>query len=169
MNNRFKEWQYPKLEEGKATKYGWMVCHVKNLKLGYKTDIGAFSYINAKNGVIIEDNVQLGSHCSIYSISTIDNKNGCVTLKKNCCVGSHSTVMPNVTIGENTIVGANSFVNKSFPANCIAVGCPAKIIKIKNKRGQWANPHIERIKDYASKIMYQGLNVVKKLFLGTKK
>ena len=44
--------------------------------LGKDTDIGAFSYINALNGVVIEDNVQIGSHCSIYSISTIDNTSG---------------------------------------------------------------------------------------------
>ncbi len=61
-----------------------------NLKLGYKTDIGAFTYINAQHGVIIEDYVQIGSHCSIYSVSTIDDKEGQVKLKINCKVGSHS-------------------------------------------------------------------------------
>ena len=76
MVNRFDNWQYPNLEEGKLTQYNWMVQYIDGLKLGYRTDIGAFSYINAKNGVVLEDNVQLGSHCSIYSISTIDNKIG---------------------------------------------------------------------------------------------
>ena len=71
---RFKNWKYPEIEEGKLTKYNWLVQHKDKLKLGYKTDIGAFTYINAKNGVIIEDYVQIGSHCSIYSVSTIDNK-----------------------------------------------------------------------------------------------
>ena len=165
MANRFNNWQYPILEESKLSQYNWIVQHVNGLKLGYRTDIGAFSYINAKNGVVLEDNVQLGSHCSVYSISTIDNKVGAVILKKNCRIGSHSTIMPAVTIGKNTIVGAHSFVNKSLPANCIAVGCPAKIIKIKNKRGQWANPRIEWLKDYGSRIMVQGLNVLKKLFM----
>ena len=76
MAKRFKNWKYPKIEEGKLTKYNWLVQYKKNLKLGKNTDIGAFSYINAKNGVIIEDDVQIGSHCSIHSISTIDNKKG---------------------------------------------------------------------------------------------
>jgi len=50
---RFKDWKYPDIEEGKLTKYNWLVQHKDKLKLGYKTDIGAFTYINAKNGVII--------------------------------------------------------------------------------------------------------------------
>jgi acetyltransferase-like isoleucine patch superfamily enzyme len=126
---RFKNWQYPKIEEGKLTKHNWLVQHKDKLKLGYKTDIGAFTYINAKNGVIIEDYVQIGSHCAIYSISTIDNKEGTVTLKKNCKIGSHSVIMPGVTVGENSIVGAFSFVNTDIPVNVVAAGVPAKVIK----------------------------------------
>lgn len=129
MEDRFKEWEYPKIEEGKLTKYNWMVQNKDGLKLGYKTDIGAFTYINAKNGVVIEDFVQIGSHCSLYSISTIDNKEGQITLKKNCKIGSHSLIMPGVTIGENSIIGAYSFVNKNIPDNVIALGVPAKVIK----------------------------------------
>ena len=127
--SRFSDWEYPEIEEGKPTKYNWVVQHKDNFKLGYKTDIGAFTYINAKNGVAIEDLVQIGSHCAIYSVSTIDNKEGLVKLKKNCKIGSHSVVMPGVTIGENAIVGAFSFVNKDIPDNVIAVGVPAKVIK----------------------------------------
>jgi acetyltransferase-like isoleucine patch superfamily enzyme len=119
MKDRFKEWEYPKIEEGKLTKYNWMVQNKDGLKLGYKTDIGAFTYINAKNGVVIEDFVQIGSHCSLYSVSTIDNKEGQINLKKNCKIGSHSVVMPGVTIGENTIIGAYSFVNKGVPIKII--------------------------------------------------
>ena len=129
MEDRFKEWEYPKIQEGKLTKYNWMIQNKDGLKLGYKTDIGAFTYINARNGVVIEDFVQIGSHCSLYSISTIDNKEGQITLKKNCKIGSHSVVMPRVTIGENSIIGAFSFVNKDVPENVVATGVPIKIIK----------------------------------------
>jgi acetyltransferase-like isoleucine patch superfamily enzyme len=132
---RFKKWEYPEIDEGKLTKYCWMVQHKDKLKLGYETDIGAFTYINAKNGVTIEDQVQIGSHCAIYSISTIDEKEGPVTLKKNCKIGSHSIVMPGVTVGENSVVGACSFVNKDIPANAVAVGVPAKVVKdLKTRR-----------------------------------
>ena len=133
---RFKKWKFPVIHDGKPTKYNWVVQHKKNLQLGHRTDIGAFSYINAKRGVIIEDFVQIGSHCSIYSVSTIDNKEGQVVLKKNCRIGSHSIVMPGVTIGQNSIVGAFSLVNRDIPENVVAVGVPAKVVKkIKNKPG----------------------------------
>ncbi len=131
---RFKNWKYPKIEEGKLTKYNWLVKNKENLKLGYKTDIGAFTYINAKEGVIIEDYVQLGSHCSIYSVSTIDDKKGKVVLKKNCKIGSHSLVMPGVTVGENSIVGAFSFVNRDIPKNTLALGIPVKLIRKLSKK-----------------------------------
>ncbi len=131
---RFIDWEYPQIEEGKPTKYNWVVQHKDKFKLGYKTDIGAFTYINAKNGVVIEDFVQIGSHCSIYSISTIDNKEGQVKLQKNCKIGSHSVIMPGVTIGENSIVGAFSFVNADVPDNEVVAGVPAKIIKKRHEQ-----------------------------------
>lgn len=77
----------------------------------------------------MQDNVQIGSHCSIYSISTIDNKFGKVLIKRNCKIGSHSVIMPKVVIGENSVIGAFSFVNKDIPDNVIAYGVPAKVIK----------------------------------------
>ena len=131
MNNqsRFSHWEYPEIDEGKPTKYHWVVQHKDNLKLGYMTDIGAFTYINAKKGVIIEDFVQIGSHCSIYSISTIDQKEGRVVLKSNCRIGSQSIIMPGVTIGENAVIGAFSFINRDIPDNVVAVGVPAKVIR----------------------------------------
>jgi acetyltransferase-like isoleucine patch superfamily enzyme len=129
MSDRFEDWKHPKIEDGKPTKYNWVVQNKGGFQLGYKSDIGAFTYINAKYGIVIEDFVQIGSHCSLYSISTIDNTNGPILLKKNCRVGSHSVVMPNVTIGENSVIGAMSFVNCDIPDNVVAVGVPAKVIK----------------------------------------
>lgn len=128
-DERFKDWKHPNINEGKLSEYNWIVQHKDKLKLGYKTDIGAFTYINAKEEVIIEDYVQIGSHCSIYSISTIDGKKGKVVLKKNCKIGSHSVIMPGVKIGENSVVGAMSFVNKNIPPDTLAFGIPAKVVK----------------------------------------
>jgi len=127
--HRFENWQYPQIEEGKPTKYNWVVQNKEGLELGFATDIGAFTYINAKYGVVIEENVQIGSHCSIYSVSTIDEKKGKVVLKKNAKIGSHTTVLPNVTIGENSIVGAHSLVLGDIPDNVVAFGVPAKVVR----------------------------------------
>ena len=131
--DRFRKWKFPEIKNNKLNKYNWMVQYKENLKLGYKTDIGAFTYINAKYGVIIEEESQIGSHCSIYSESTIDNKHGSIMIKKRACVGSHTTILPGVSIGENSIIGAHSLVNISIPDNMIAYGVPVKIIKSINE------------------------------------
>ncbi len=124
---RFENWQAPVMEHGKLTKWNWMVYNPENLQLGTRVDIGAFTFINAKYGITLEDEVQIGSHCSLYSVSTIDDKQAPITVKRNARIGAHCVVMPGVTIGENAIIGANSFVNKDVPANCTAFGTPIKI------------------------------------------
>ena len=134
--DRFAHWEYPEVREMKLTKYMWLVQHKDNFSLGYKTDIGQFTYINALYGVTIEDYVQVGSHCSLYSSSTIDNTSGPILLKKNCRVGTHSVIMPGVTIGENSIVGAFSFVKEDIPANVMALGVPAKVARELTKEEQ---------------------------------
>ncbi len=126
---RFKNWRMPVIPEGRPTRYGWLVQHKDKLKLGRLSDIGAFTYINAAAGVVIEESVQIGSHCSLYSVSTIDGKTGPVHLKKNCKIGTHSVIMPGVTIGKNAVIGAFSFVTGSIPDNALAFGVPAKVVK----------------------------------------
>jgi len=124
-----KKWRKPVIGHGKITKYNYVVQYPEKLKLGENFDIGTFTYINCNYGIEIQDNVQIGSHCSIYSNSTIDSKKGPVILKQNCRIGAHSTIMPNVTVGENSIIGAHSFVTKNIPDNEIWIGIPAKFIK----------------------------------------
>ena len=133
MDERFKDWKHPEFDEKGMTKWNWMCQYPEGLEMGKNTDVGAFTYINAKYGVEVEENVQIGSHCSIYSWSTIDNKKGKVTIKKNAKIGSHSLIMPGVTVGENANVGAFSFVTEDVPDNAVAVGVPAKVIKYKEQ------------------------------------
>lgn len=129
MTDRFDKWEYPEIIDGRPTRYHWIVQGVDGFTLGYKTDIGAFCYIQAKEGVEIEDFVQVGSHCAIYSVSTIDGKTGRVVLKENCRIGSHTTILPGVTIGKNAVVGAHSLVNRDIPDNVLAFGVPVEIIR----------------------------------------
>ena len=123
------KWTKPVIEHGNLTKYNYIVQYPENLKTGKNFDIGTFTYINSHYGVEIGDGVQIGSHCSIYSHSTIDSKKGKVVLQKNCKIGTHSTVMPNVKIGENSIIAAYSFVTKTVPKNEIWGGVPATFLK----------------------------------------
>lgn len=127
-------WKKPIIKHAKLTKYNYIVQYPENLKMGRNFDIGSFTYINSQYGVEIGNYVQIGSHCSIYSNSTIDKKNGPVILKRNCKIGTHSTIMPNVTIGENSIIAAYSFVNRDVPDNEIWGGVPVRFLKKISKK-----------------------------------
>ncbi|MBL7124605.1 MAG: acyltransferase [Dehalococcoidales bacterium] len=121
-------------EEPRYTEYGltqwyWLVRHRENFKLGRNVEIGCFTIIGCEYGVEIQDDVKIGYHCTIMSDSTVDNKQGKVLLKRGCKIGANSVIMPNITIGENAVVGANSFVNKSIPDNEVWAGTPAKRLK----------------------------------------
>jgi len=124
-----KTWKKPVIKHGKLTKYNYIVQYPEKLKTGKNFDIGTFCYINCNFGVEIEDDVQIGSHCSIYSHSTIDSKKGKIVLKKNCRIGTHSTIMPNVSIGENSVIAAYSFVTKNIPKNEMWGGVPARFMR----------------------------------------
>lgn len=128
-NKRSKKWIHPTFDKNGMTKWKWKCDNSKQLILEDGCDIGAFTYINARFGVTVGRDAQIGSHCSIYSESTIDNKKGEVIIGEHARIGTHSTIMPGVRIGENSTVGAYSFVNKNIPKNVLAYGIPVKIIK----------------------------------------
>lgn len=59
-----------------------------------------------------------------------------VTIKRGCWIGQNVVVLPGVTIGELSIVGANSVVTRSLPACSIAIGTPARVVKSWDERRQ---------------------------------
>jgi len=119
----------PKMEHNKMTKWNWMPQYPEKIKIGDFVDIGAFSLLCGKNGIEIQDSVEIGSHSAIYSANTIKGVFGKVTLKQGCSLGSHCTVMPGVTIGEYAMVGAYSFVKCSIPSGELWCGIPAKFVR----------------------------------------
>lgn len=119
----------------------------KSLIFGNNIQINDFVHVAALKEVRIADNVLIaskvfitdlehGSYCgneddsfpeSIVKERPLSAKPVCI--KENVWIGEHVSILPGVTIGENSIIGANSIVTKNIPANSIAVGSPAKIIK----------------------------------------
>lgn len=63
-----------------------------------------------------------------YGVNNFQEYLGCIEIKDNVFVGSNSTILPNVTIGENSIIAAGTLVNKSIPGNGVYGGVPAKYI-----------------------------------------
>ena len=128
-----KKWKRPRIKHNKLTKWNWMVSHPEKLILGDNVDIGAFTYIQAVNGIIIEDDVQIGAHSSIYSKNTIDDTKGIIHIRRGARIGAGSVILPipnrTLTIGTNSVIGALSLVKQSIPSNSIYAGVPAKPIK----------------------------------------
>ena len=122
-------WAYPNADNAfkQLHSYGWRCFHTKNLILGYGCDIGAFSLLQAKYGIKLGQDVELGPFCYISSWSTVDNKQGKVIIKNGTKLGARVTIMPNITIGKNAVIGAHSFVNKSISDDVVAFGCPCKV------------------------------------------
>ncbi|SDM88086.1 transferase hexapeptide (six repeat-containing protein) [Daejeonella rubra] len=91
--------------------------------------------------IIIEDDVMLGCGVHVYinnhkfddkNISIIDQgyyPDEPVWLKEGCWIGANSILLPGVTIGKNSVIGAGSIVTKSIPDGVIAVGSPARVIR----------------------------------------
>lgn len=111
---------------------------------GYNIEIGENFYSN-HNLVILDgakveigDNVFIAPNCCITTAGhpiNIDERNRGleyaypIKIGNNVWIGAGANILPGVTIGDNVTIGAGSVVNKSIPANSIAVGNPCKVIK----------------------------------------
>ena len=108
MQVRFDDWKPPEMVHGVLTKWNWLPYYPDKIKIGKNVDIGAFCFLQGKYGITIEADVQIGSHCSIYSEDTIGNIKGPVFIGENSRIGSHSLILPGVIIPANLFVKAKS-------------------------------------------------------------
>jgi len=126
-------------EVGDESKIGAFVEIQKNAKIGKRCKISSHTFIC--EGVTIEDNVFIGHGVVFindsYPRATADGKLQTeadwkverTVVKKGASIGSGATILSNISIGENAIVGAGSVVTKDVPANGIVAGNPAKVLR----------------------------------------
>jgi len=108
-----------------------------------------------QQGIHIKANTLIASRVTIMShdhCKRINNQPllADVYIGKNCFIAVGAIIMPGVTIGDETIVGAGAVVTKSFPSNCIIAGNPARIIRTgitMNDRAEWSNWQGIKMKD----------------------
>ncbi len=113
--------------------------------IGNKVNVGKGTVIVA--GAVINIDTIIGEHCIINTCASVGHDivvgdfvhispgvrlTGGVRVKDNVHIGAGVVVIPGVTIGENAVIGAGAVVTKNIPANCTAVGVPAKPIKCHN-------------------------------------
>jgi len=127
-------------EIGDNTKIGTFVEIQKNVKIGRNCKISTHTFIC--EGVTIQDNVFVGHNVTFIndkypratnpddSIQTeADWKVVPTIVKKGASIGSSTTILCGVTIGENAIVGAGSVVTKDVPDNTVVAGVPARVLR----------------------------------------
>ena len=91
--------------------------------------IGEYTSVGAGVFMITGDHdIAAGAHMNVAHADA-GGKKGSIHIGSNCWLGAKVIVLKNVTIGDGAVVGAGSVVTKDIPANAIAVGNPARVIK----------------------------------------
>ena len=113
---------------------GGILTHRSKLSIGKRVGIYSYAYINPTYEIILEDGVGIGGRCHLFTHgswpSKLDGypmKFAPITLKKNVWLAWRVTILPGVTVGENSILQSDVFVSKDVPANSLARGNPAKV------------------------------------------
>jgi acetyltransferase-like isoleucine patch superfamily enzyme len=143
-------------EVGDETKIGAFVEIQKNATVGHRCKVSSHTFIC--EGVTIEDNVFIGHSVTFINdsyprattaqgnLQTEDDwKVERTVIKRGASIGSGTTILCNITVGENAIVGAGSVVTKDVPPNSIVAGNPAKLLRSINRTNQ-SNQTLEATK-----------------------
>jgi acetyltransferase-like isoleucine patch superfamily enzyme len=123
-----------------GSKIGAFVEIQKGATIGKNCKISSHTFIC--EGVHIEDNVFIGHNVTFINdrFPKATNPDGSIQseadwkleetiIKKGASIGSGSTLLCGISVGENAIIGAGSIVTKNIPDNAIAAGNPAKILR----------------------------------------
>ena len=127
-------------EIGDGSKVGAFVEIQKGVKIGSNVKVSSHTFIC--EGVTIQDNVFVGHNVSFINdkFPRATNDDGALQteedwkvvptlIKKGASIGTSSTILCGITVGENAVVGAGSVVTKDVPPNTTVAGVPARVIR----------------------------------------
>lgn len=108
----------------------------RHIRLGKNVFINHACSMLDMGGITIEDDVLIGPKVNLitenHPVDPQERKSLVakpIVIKRNAWLGAAVTVLPGVTIGENSVVAAGAVVSKDVPANTIVAGVPAKVVK----------------------------------------
>jgi len=111
------------------------------IEIGNHVVLARNNIVGARYGIVLEDYVGLSAYSMVGDFSRhyedIDvpfqlqdvTQEGPIHIGQWTWVGAHAFIMPNVTIGRNSVIGANAVVNRDIPPYSVAVGVPARVVK----------------------------------------
>lgn len=110
-----------------------------HLDIGMRTYIGQFSVVCARASITVGTDCLIAEHVTIrdqdhrFGPGLITAQSGFKTapiaIGNNVWIGANATITKGVTIGDNAVIGANAVVTRNVPADCVAIGVPAKIAR----------------------------------------
>jgi len=142
-----------------------------NVYIGDNVGIFEKTIINPSDEVHIGDNVGIGGEVAIWThgawldvMQGFPADFGPVYIGNNVWLPARSIVLPNVKIGENTVIGIGSIINRSIPKGCFAAGSPCKVLKENCYPKELSDQEKHNIltsivKDYLELINFKGLEV----------
>ena len=108
----------------------------RNITVGKDVFINSGCCFQDQGGIEIGDGSLIGQQVVIatlnHSLDPADRQSmlpAKVVIGKNVWIGAHATILPGVTIGDNSVIGAGAVVNRNIPADSVAVGVPAKVVR----------------------------------------
>ncbi len=117
-----------------------VISNPDKVSLGKRVSIHQFCYLDGQGEIEIGNDVAIANHVKILTSDHVFKNNDVaikdqgieidkITIKDNVWIGAGATILKGVVIGENSIIGAQSLVNKNIPPNVIAAGVPCKVVK----------------------------------------
>lgn len=130
-NRYYRNLFYHRIGPVKSAFIQWYRPGDRYFSISSTTKIGNSMWIAHPYATIINAE-SIGSNFSCIHCTTIGAHKGRATIGDNVSLGANVAIIGNVHIGNNVIIGAGSVVVKDLPDNCVAVGNPARVVKILN-------------------------------------